>query len=419
MKCVVNSILSLFMSTCLLSSAVWAQQVQAMKLLTPQVGWALGQHLYWTADSGTHWKAIDPHTVSKLSIVDAFFLNTSVGWALMSGGDQDANEPEFELASTTNAGGDWHVKRVRIPHVSGGGIALDGRGTVYFVDADHGWMNLWVVSSTAFRLGALLMTEDGGKTWKWAPDGSDAGAGTAYFIRPTDGWIAGGSGDQQLYVTHDGAKTWHKVALKTPSPITPEYTASYVVPTFHDRKHGFLPVTYTDGDDGEAILVLFASDDGGQNWKTDRVLPRRGYLSGENVPTTVADSVLLAAPNSSSDGAISLTIAPRGAKERTAVAHVSSGRFAISQLSFVEPSRGWVSCSNGLFSTQDAGVTWTNITPSAQARGGGHAARRHWKVGGVTGVAQPAPLVGSQAPTVATQLGFDKCPSPTLPQMAA
>ncbi len=416
-----NLVFSLLVSLCLSGTIAWAQRIQAMKLITAQTGWAeSGQRLYWTTDGGSHWKNIAPPMSSKFGLQDVFFRDTNMGWALLSGAAEDSAEVEFELASTTNGGSDWHVTPIRIPDMAPGGMDLDGRGTIFFLDAERGWMNLWVKSGSAFRLGVLLTTDDGGRTWKWAPSGSDAGAGTVYFVTATDGWIAGGVGDEQLYVTHDGAKSWHNVALKAPRVITKDYTASYVAPIFQDRKHGFLPVTYWNGDDGEAVLVLFSSNDGGQTWETDRVLPKRGYLSGETTPSTIADSVLLTVPKLDTKGNIPLTVVPPGGKALTTITHVSGGGIGISQLSFTNPSRGWASTSNNLFSTQDGGVTWTNITPG---EGSGTGRRLQPSIrGSVTPKTQGAPRVrpaeiADAGPVVSAQLGFDKCPSPTLAQM--
>ena len=418
-KCLL--VIASILAACLASGPASAQQIQSMKLLTAQTGWAQsGNHLYWTTDGGTHWKDIAPHMSSKFGLEDVFFLDTNMGWALLSGTEENPEEAVFEIASTIDGGSDWHVAPIKNAKPAPGMSPVDGRGTIFFVDAAHGWMNLRVQSGGAFRLGILLMTEDGGKTWDWAPDGSDAGTGAIYFLTLMDGWIAGGPGDQYLYVTHDGANHWHEVALKPPPIITKGYTATYVVPIFQDRKHGFLPVTYTDGDDGQAVLVLFSSDDGGQTWKSDRVLPKRTYLSEGNIPTAVSDSVMLIAADSDNADTIQLTSFPPGGKASTTAAHISRGGAGASQLSFTASSRGWVSTSNDLFSTQDGGVSWTNITPG-KVSGTGQPKRRsvHGAVAPKSqGAARVRPNAKSDANAIVdTQLGFESCEEPTLPHM--
>ncbi len=416
MKHAQNIVSALLLALFLARGSASAQQIQSMKLLTSQVGWAQsGGRLYWTTDDGAHWKDVTPPNPLKDVIADTFFLDVNMGWVLFSGGNEEA---EFELAATTDGGSNWHVTHLKIPANRDPSMALDGWGTMFFVNAQHGWMNLRVKSGSAFRLGILLMTKDGGKTWEWAPDGSDAGAGAIYFLTPTDGWIAGGPGDEQLYVTHDGAKSWHDVALKPPPIITKEYTGTYVAPIFQDRKHGFLPVTYTDSstDNDEAVLVLFSSDDSGQTWKTDRVVPKRVYLSGGNVPATVADSVLLTAPDSNSKGTLQLTAVPPGGKASTTVAHVSNGGAGVSQLSFTDPWRGWVSTPNELFSTQDGGVTWTNITPG-KVSGTRQSKRSYIRVTitpKIQGTVRVRPVETANASVIVdTQLGFESCGAPS------
>ncbi len=341
-----------------------AQQVQSMKLLSAQVGWAhSGRHLYWTTDGGTHWKDIAPSQSPKQIIVDVMFLKTEMGWALLSGGDENSDEPEFDLASTTNGGKDWLTMPVKIPDLDPKSVTLDGNGTIYFVDADHGWMNLAAVSSAAFRSSSMLMTTDGGKTWAWTPGGSGAGAGSLYFTTAMDGWVAGGPDDQHLYVTHDAAKSWHEVILKTPPEVPPSDNPAFDVPIFTDPKHGSLTVTYVSTTDGQDVVILFSCDDGGYLWKVDRVVQATGPSGGQKAPATVAKSVLIIAP-SSSRGTISLTTVPQGSKASTTVAHVSKQAFAIFQLSFSDPSHGWASTSQGLFATEDGGATWKSVTPS-------------------------------------------------------
>jgi len=341
--------------------------------------------------------------------------------ALLSGGGENAEGPQFDLASTTNGGNDWRLVHIRVPNLDPRSVTLTGQGKIDFVDPVHGWINLPVVSSAAFRSGVLLMTENGGKTWQWASGGSGAGGGTVYFVTTTDGWVAGGPDDTKLYATRDGAKSWQEVRLKVPPEVPQGDNPTYDIPIFPDHKHGFLLVTYYSSVGAEAVLVLYSSDDGGRGWKADRVLPKRGDLSGgQKVPSTVADSVLLAAPNSS-NGTLPLTADPPGAKASTTVAHISSRGFAVFQLSFTGRSRGWASTSEGLLSTGDGGVTWTDVTPGVRPSGskrpaglgdrGSGAQRTQEAAGRVPAAGVPA---GSQPDR---RVGFDKCAVPTEGQM--
>jgi photosystem II stability/assembly factor-like uncharacterized protein len=352
-----------------MSLATSAQQVQSMKLLSLQVGWAWsGNHLYWTNDSGGHWKDISPHMSFETGVADVFFLDMSAGWMLLSSGNNDADEPDFDLASTTDGGNQWRINRIRIPHLNSREVALTGQGTLDFVDRMHGWMNLAVVSGSAFRSSILLMTKDGGTTWDWAPGGSCAGGGTVRFVTQTDGWVAGGPGDEHLCVTRDGAKSWQEITLQAPAGVLPANVPAYEAPVFSGPKNGLLGVTYSGPERTKAALVLFATEDGGRSWKPDRILPMPDVLAGgERIPSAVVNSVLLASSRSSSTGTMPLTIAPPGTKASTTIARVSSRALAVFELSFADISHGWASTSLGLLSTADGGVTWTDITPSTSA----------------------------------------------------
>jgi hypothetical protein len=47
------------------------------------------------------------------------------------------------------------------------------------------------------------------------PD-ADYLAGPIVMVTPQFGWLVGGDGNEQLYVTRDGAKIWQRVKLEAP-----------------------------------------------------------------------------------------------------------------------------------------------------------------------------------------------------------
>ena len=117
MKSTVNTILVFVLGLWLSNSAASAQQIQSMKLLTAQTGWAQSEsHLYWTSDGGAHWKDIAPSMSSNLKefIGGIFFLDTSTGWVLLSYAN-DNGEQQFRLASTSDAGATWSSSPIKLP----------------------------------------------------------------------------------------------------------------------------------------------------------------------------------------------------------------------------------------------------------------------------------------------------------------
>ncbi|HET7100520.1 MAG TPA: YCF48-related protein, partial [Terriglobia bacterium] len=218
-----------------------------MKLLTPNVGWVIHYPgLMWTTDGGTHWKNITPPLANGQQIASVFFLDTQDGWALLSGqGEKGSDEPRFDLAVTNNAGAKWSIVPVVIPELNPRQTILDGSGQVDFVDPMRGWLNLNMTSSPNFSLAMLIETNDGGETWT-RPQAAPGVSGDLSFINDTDGWLAGGPGNQFLYVTHDGSKTWKKMSLNPPAEVGGAVYPTFAgAPVFVESGRGFVAVNYS------------------------------------------------------------------------------------------------------------------------------------------------------------------------------
>ncbi len=340
-----------------------------MKLLTPDIGWAATKdspptapRLYWTTSAGAQWKDITPPHRRDEGISCVFFLDTETGWVLLSYGDEDEPEPQFELAATADAGATWSVTHVSIPDLHPESTILAGDGHIAFADAAHGWMNLDRVSGAAFNLGALLMTSDGGRTWNWSPDERDGPAifGSVTLVTPRDGWLAGGPGNTELYATHDGGNSWQQLDMKAPKEVSPATNATYNSPIFEDAQRGFLPVTYSGAEDTESAAVLFSTKDGGRTWRPESILrnPKEGSM-GRTVLSTVVDSTWVIALTPGH-----LVFSRLGASAGTTEPNANPDLFrhGISALTFATPTQGWI-LTNELLSTADGGATWTKITP--------------------------------------------------------
>ncbi len=343
---------------------------------------------YWTNDNGKTWK--------EMALPDgaqtAFFLNPTTGWVLIT---QDSGEenPSFALGTTHDSGATWTVTPIKVP-VDPKELILPGQGHLQFTDEKHGWTNLPVQSGSAFDFGILLKTVDGGKTWTRA-----GGPGTSeemHFINSRDGWQLGPH-QTELWVTHDGSKTWKQVSLKPPADLKPADDATYLLPVFGDEKHGAVEVAYsglpTAADDA-CHKVLFVTSDGGHHWTFKQVLSKQDGC-GSWWSYTAAQSILISP--SVSDGKLILKKVPLDEASATTTTTGDLDFFVyVGPITFSSPQDGWasvtacceaacstcalkpssrVSCAaddnqdrpmgmqcGALLSTDDGGKTWTDIT---------------------------------------------------------
>jgi photosystem II stability/assembly factor-like uncharacterized protein len=337
--------------------------LQAMKLLTADVGWAATRNrLFWTNNAGTEWKDITPKTSVPEEIDSAFFLNSVTGWILFSRYDNDNDTRRFEIASTTTGGSSWVVTAVKISNLAQS-TSLAGGGHVFFVDSKRGWLNLPRVSSTAAHTGILLATQDGGLTWTWP--GQPGTAGLIRFVTTLDGWVVSTPFDD-LAVTHDGAKSWQRVLFQSPpqAKLSDNAMPTYDLPVFADGKQGFMLTGYADGDSG--ALVLYASRDNGKNWTQEKILPDL-----EEAAVVIVDTSWIAASITNKQRTLILTRAgiSGGSVDRVSadVSNISGlhgvgGLLGSEELSFTDTKHGWI-LAGQLLSTSDGGASWADITP--------------------------------------------------------
>jgi photosystem II stability/assembly factor-like uncharacterized protein len=378
--------LLLVVALLLLPLDMQAQPQGSMKLIAPNVGWVQwGGRFYWTTDNGAHWKDITPTGGNDLEerISDFYFLDSKRGWALFSRFDKDQSdefkyeEPKFDLASTTDAGATWTRTKLALPRPADYGNRdhqpLSGwGGTIAFLDPLHGWMDITLSIGHGPFFSFLLVTSDGGRTWSRASNAPVLSADDMLLVTPSDGWMIGTSpfSDKELYVTHDGTKSWQRVLMDKPREVLPATLARYYqLPTFEDNERGLLLVYYSGGVGVKPTTVLFATSDGGRNWKPDRMVKGEYNIDGYGSPTVVDSAWVWVGMRDLEPKLITVRAGERidiSADASTDILHHS----AVGQLSFATPTQGWVILGNReLLSTTDGGATWTTITPGTQPHG--------------------------------------------------
>jgi photosystem II stability/assembly factor-like uncharacterized protein len=351
-KSLATSLLALCL--CIPSIAEQVGQIKSMKLLTPDIGWAsTSQKLFWTADAGAHWKDITPKLHHKWQMVSSvFFIDSSSGWVVLKCADRTnnaADDPCFEVASTTNAGETWSVVHPKIvdPDPDSG---FSEQAYLDFADKNRGWMILKISKNVAVSSGVMMRTEDGGKTWKQMP--APPIADQLRFINAEDGWMAGGP-DQELYSTHDAGTSWQRVELNAPQSVSSDLSPVCDLPVFEARQ-GYLAVAYESSVSLAASIVLFRTDDGGKTWhpaqNTTAVPIIRPWSP---IPWTVANGGTLIAMITS--GHLNLSWFETGSVSKNQSSALPVHAKVPERLSFASAQRGWLLASQRLFLTTNGG----------------------------------------------------------------
>jgi photosystem II stability/assembly factor-like uncharacterized protein len=230
-----------------------------MQPLSAQSGWVLsGERLLMTGDGGVSWQDITPQEAAPAHLLTATFNSPQQGWIVRRKDGEAAGEP-LELLATRNGGQEWLISSFVLPDAEKNPpIAA---AYLNFVDDQTAFLSLKLQSSSAFSLGRLFATQDGGRSWeeRSLPLGEPVA-----FVDAQRGWVAGGPGGGELYRTQDGGRTWQPQSL----PFSTFQEQYYLgLPVFHNGAEGILPVTQV----GLAPrMQVFLTRDGGETWSLSK-----------------------------------------------------------------------------------------------------------------------------------------------------
>ncbi|MBL8148640.1 MAG: hypothetical protein JNN15_01805 [Blastocatellia bacterium] len=223
-------------------------KIKQVYFINGKSGWALTltNDILATKDGGTTWELQrkagkvkvkynynnpTAPTETRDPITKLKFYSEKRGWAWGGGRQDDSYEQEGIFLRTEDGGKTWEKADYSFS---------DELKTVYFLDADLGWVS--------DRKGGLYRTVDGGKSWQKDPeDIKQSPINAFFFIDLNKGWGVGSNG----YVgrTTDGGKTW----------IKGRAGKSFLNSVFFvDEKVGWVA-----GENGE----IFRTEDGGLKWE--------------------------------------------------------------------------------------------------------------------------------------------------------
>lgn len=173
-----------------------------VQFVTNQIGYAVGDagKIIKTSDGGVNWD--EQVANATTAFWGVYFINEKVGWITGAGG---------VIKNTTDGGLTWNDQ------VSGLTLATDIIYSVHFRDANNG-----ICAATGSN---LLITADGGKTWKITkPLKRTVVLRNAKFVDEKNIYIVGASGI--LLRSKDAAATWDTTAIITNGLVTNGITAT-------------------------------------------------------------------------------------------------------------------------------------------------------------------------------------------------
>jgi photosystem II stability/assembly factor-like uncharacterized protein len=290
-----------------------------LQMFDPQVGWATGglagsnDHLFTTRDAGNTWFDVTPPQPGLAGTlqVSAFFMDASTAWATFYGANMDIILPPWPVIwRTTDAGQTWQVSQL----LDMSGLDQSTNTTLYFADAQHGWLITHVGAGMSHDYVTLYRTVDGGITWERLldpyTDGQIQGCWKTGFLFQDSqvGWLTGDCGGVMAGVfltrTEDGGTTWTYIDLPAPSDRPLLYDVNTWAACggydlhFFDPQSAVLGVHCTmysqDSSDPTFAYYMYTTQDGGATWSSQPypgetllfVSPQNGWSLGRDIYQT-------------------------------------------------------------------------------------------------------------------------------------
>jgi photosystem II stability/assembly factor-like uncharacterized protein len=267
--------------------------VRFAKLLNAQQGWVLSDgELYWTEDTGQHWRQLTPVKSGEGLIPNAFFLDPQQAWVLVC--EPLPSGDVLRIAHTSDGGTSWDMNEVTtIEALPIAPTAHCPFVHLFFVNAQQGWI---LVDRTQMHtyVGEMFQTVDGGQTWQHF---GTTPSGDFFFVSNTEGWMLANSfGPRPLYRTEDGGRTWQQISVYGSNKYD-----NFFLPVFFAPQVGMLAVDMVDESGLSDGVTFFKTQDGGTSWEPTgqfSVSPDTSILGTSNVVMWNEQTWVMTQPNS-------------------------------------------------------------------------------------------------------------------------
>lgn len=305
--------------------------------------------LFRTADGGASWHPV-------LSGVGRLGLATSLSPGAIWVTSQASGS--LTVWRTSDGGRTWSRGQVSMP---GQIVPIH----MQFVDELHGWLLVSTGSAAGSEGVVLWSTFDGGASWQMrgqAGQGSATGSipfgcqKTGFtFVTPSDGWLVGEcyGGPAFIYSTHDSGSSWTRQSLHDPSSKSGAFLSGDVQvaePAFFGSSTGILIVGPVSNPSGVVSMIFYRTSDGGRSWAFGGAGPNGSTLAAVATPSAWVALSQGALYSTQDAGSTWSAISRQPLTQALSIV-------------FVSPTTGWaIQATNDghiLLKTEDGGATWT------------------------------------------------------------
>ena len=173
-----------------------------------ETGWLRsGDLLFRTESNGTEWQDVTPSLIPGEALVDAYFMNSSRAFALSVSANSEGWQ--LKLLETDDSGFSWQAQLATLPKTRSDFLKVPfGDAFLQWQNDKNGWILIKQATSSNFSMGLLLITNDGGQTWKVS---EPPAAEEFVFLDEKLGFMRDPVNPTRLYQTQDGGISWQSI----------------------------------------------------------------------------------------------------------------------------------------------------------------------------------------------------------------